>query len=113
MKEETVFSRGDMESDAQSSGKFSLMSFSSYTTLSNCDTGFPCVSSFILGVVVALGWEEIEFIKPRMANLEEIRSQSFPSSKLVVRTLASLFKLSLSVFKVVFSKVKLKIFSPL
>lgn len=72
VKEETVFSHGDMESDAQSSGKFSLMSFSSYTTLSNCDTGFPRVSSFILRVVVALGWEESEFIKPRRADLEEI-----------------------------------------
>lgn len=52
VKEETVFSSGDMESDAQSSGKFSLMSFSSYATLSNCDTGFPRVSLFILRVVV-------------------------------------------------------------
>lgn len=113
MKEETVFSRGDMESDAQPSGKFGLMSFSSYTTLSNCDTGLPCVSSFILRVAAALGWEEIEFIKPRMANLEETRSRSFQPSKLVVRTLASLFKLSLSVFKVVFSKVESRILSPL
>lgn len=37
---------GDTDSDAQSSGKFSLMSFFLSATLSSCDTGFPCVSSF-------------------------------------------------------------------
>lgn len=43
-----------MESDAQPSGGFSLMSFFSYTNLSYCDMGFLCESSVFFGVG---GWE--------------------------------------------------------